>query len=58
VYRKLFIIIFSINLIGFIAMLVNAPSEGLIVNNITTAVAANLLASVLFRQEYVVNFVF
>lgn len=57
-YRKLFITIFSINLVGFIVMLVKAPSEGLPVNNLATAVAANLLASVLFRQEYVVNFVF
>lgn len=57
-YRKLFIIIFSINLIGFIVILANAPSEGLPVNHLATAVAANLLASVLFRQEYVVNFVF
>ncbi|KAL1879834.1 hypothetical protein Daus18300_001672 [Diaporthe australafricana] len=57
-YRKLFIIIFSINLIGFIIMLLKAPSEGLPAADLATAVAANLLASVLFRQEYVVNFVF
>ncbi|KAJ0103734.1 hypothetical protein J7T55_000243, partial [Diaporthe amygdali] len=48
-YRKLFIMVFSINLIAFIAMLVNSPSEGLKVNDIATAVAANLFASVLFR---------
>lgn len=50
-YRKLFITIFAMNLIVFIAMTVNANGKGLPVNELANAVAANFLASVLFRQE-------
>lgn len=56
-YKKLFIFIFSLNLVVFIAMAVQAHG-GLPVDTVATAVAANLLASVLFRQDLVVNFVF
>lgn len=57
-YKKLFIFIFLLNLIVFIAMLVQANGQGLPVDKVSTAVAANLFASVLFRQDLFVNFVF
>lgn len=58
-YKKLFIFIFSINLAVFIAMVVQAQGKGgLPVDKVATAVAANLFASVLFRQDLFVNFVF
>lgn len=56
-YRKLFILILSINLAVFIVM-TSKSIEGLPVNQLATAVAANLLIAVLFRQDYVINFVF
>lgn len=57
-YRKLFLLIFTVNLVIFIVMAANTQGQGLPVDSIATAVAANLLASVLFRQDYIVNFVF
>lgn len=56
-YKKLFIFIFLINLVVFIAMVAATPG-GLPVDKVATAVAANLVTSVLFRQDLVVNFVF
>lgn len=57
-YRKLFLLIFSVNLVVFIVMAANTKGQGLPVDRMATAVAANLLASVLFRQDYFINFVF
>ncbi|CAN8102834.1 unnamed protein product [Discula destructiva] len=56
-YRKLFILVLSINVIVFLAMAANSGA-GLPVDQLATAVAANLLVAVLFRQDHVVNFVF
>lgn len=56
-YRKLFLLIFSANFIAFIVMAANS-SDGLSLNSLANAVAANLLISVAFRQDHVVNFVF
>lgn len=57
-YRKLFIFVFSVNFMAFLAMAANANGQGLPVGDLATAVAANLLVSVLFRQDHIVNFVF
>lgn len=58
-YKKLFIFIFGINLAVFIAFAVQSQGQGgLPVDKIATAVAANLFASVIFRQDLVVNFIF
>lgn len=57
-YRKLFIFIFLINFIGFIVMVTNTKGSGLPIDSISTAVATNLLISVLVRQDHFVNFVF
>ncbi|KAK4193181.1 putative Nonribosomal peptide synthetase [Podospora australis] len=59
-YRKLFGVLFIANLVAF-AVLVwqsrNANYE-LPLGNLATAVSANLLASVLLRQDYLVNLIF
>jgi len=59
-YRKLFGIIFIANLIPFIVMLWQSRLHGfsLPLPNLITAVAANLLGSVLLRQDYVVDAIF
>lgn len=57
-YKKLFIFILLINVVVFITMVVQARGQGLPVDKLATATAANLFASVLFRQDLFVNFVF
>ncbi|VBB84324.1 Putative Nonribosomal peptide synthetase [Podospora comata] len=59
-YRKLFGIIFVANAIAFAVMLWKSRESNfeLPLDNLATAVSANLLASVLLRQDYVVNVVF
>lgn len=57
-YSKLFLLVFSINLVGFFSLVASTKGQGLPVDVLATVVAANLLVSVLFRQEHVVNFVF
>ncbi|ORY59066.1 uncharacterized protein BCR38DRAFT_468373 [Pseudomassariella vexata] len=56
-YRKLFIFVFMINVFAFIGMIYGTVG-GLPIDGLATAVAANLLASVAFRQDHVVNTVF
>ncbi|TVY32884.1 Adenylate-forming reductase, partial [Lachnellula subtilissima] len=55
-YRRLFSVVFSINLILLIVMLTERGGPKL--EHLATAIAANLAASVLFRQDYVINFLF
>jgi len=59
-YRKLFGTIMAANIAAFAILLwQNSASEyRLPLSSLSTAVSANLLASVLFRQDYVVNFIF
>jgi len=59
-YRKLFGIILVANVAVFSAMLWNSRHDNyqLPLSPLATAVSANLLASVLLRQDYVVNFAF
>ncbi|KAK0671247.1 hypothetical protein QBC41DRAFT_344731 [Cercophora samala] len=61
-YRKLFGIIFVANSIAFALVLWQSREPGhgfqLPLDNLATAVSANLLASVLLRQDYVVNLIF
>ncbi|OCL11428.1 hypothetical protein AOQ84DRAFT_437709 [Glonium stellatum] len=57
VYRKMFAAIFTINLIAFIAFVaINNGSPTL--TNVKNATSANLLASILMRQENAVNLVY
>lgn len=56
-YRKLFILTLSVNMAVFI-VIASKSIDGLPVNEVATAVAANLLVAVLFRQEYFINFAF
>ena len=55
-YRRLFSVVFIINLILLIVMLTERGGPKL--DHLATAIAANLAASVLFRQDYVINFLF
>jgi hypothetical protein len=59
-YRKLFGFIFLTNLIVLIALLVDSRDNNYYPKptHVATAVASNLLAAVLIRQEYVVNAIF
>jgi NAD(P)H-flavin reductase len=61
-YRKLFALIMATNLAGFVVMARKShrPDESfeLPLSSLSTAVGANLLASVLLRQDYVVNLIF
>ncbi|KAK4221604.1 hypothetical protein QBC38DRAFT_521707 [Podospora fimiseda] len=59
-YRKLFGIIFTANLIAFIIMLYKSRHNNftLPLSHLATAVATNLLCSVLLRQDHVVNLIF
>ncbi|KAK4194357.1 hypothetical protein QBC40DRAFT_188357 [Triangularia verruculosa] len=59
-YRKLFGIIFVANAVAFAIMLwqSRASNYELPLDKLATAVSANLLASVLLRQDYIVNVCF
>ncbi|KAK4445247.1 amino acid adenylation domain-containing protein [Podospora aff. communis PSN243] len=59
-YRKLFVTIMAANLAAFAVLLWQSRTSGfrLPLSSLSTAVSANLLASVLLRQDYVVNFIF
>ncbi|KAK4170733.1 putative Nonribosomal peptide synthetase [Triangularia setosa] len=59
-YRKLFGVIFIANAVAFVLVLWQSreSSYQLPLGNLATAVSANLLASVLLRQDYVVNVLF
>ena len=57
VYRKMFAVIFVVNLTIFIVLV--AKSKGYpTLSNVKDATSANILASVMMRQENVVNFIF
>ncbi|KAK7959823.1 non-ribosomal peptide synthetase [Apiospora aurea] len=56
-YRKLFLFIFMINLFVFIGLAAGAKN-GLPLDGIANAVAANLLIAIVIRNEYGINFVF
>lgn len=53
-YRRLFSIVFIVNIAIFISFLVRGSDAG----HIATAVTANLLCSVLMRQDHVINLLF
>lgn len=55
-YRRLFSIVFITNLIVLIVMMTRRGGPNL--EDLATATAANLTASVLFRQDYIINFLF
>ncbi|KAK1827467.1 putative Nonribosomal peptide synthetase [Podospora conica] len=59
-YRKLFAVILTANVVAFAVMLWQSRGNNfeLPLSSLATAVGANLLASVLLRQDYVVNAVF
>ena len=57
VYRKMFAAIFTINLIAFIAFVATNKGSPTL-TNVKNATSANLLASVLMRQENSVNLVY
>ncbi|KAK0624100.1 hypothetical protein B0T14DRAFT_536722 [Immersiella caudata] len=59
-YHKLFITIMAANVAAFAVTLWKSRNSGfrLPLSILSTAVSANLLASVLLRQDYVVNFIF
>ncbi|KAL3426390.1 amino acid adenylation domain-containing protein [Phlyctema vagabunda] len=56
-YRRFFSVVFIGNLVAMI-MIWTSRSTGNGLQNVSTAVAANLLVAVLMRQEYVVNLLF
>ena len=56
-YRRFFSVVFAANLITAI-LIMRHRAEGRALQNITTAVAANLVVSVLMRQELVINALF
>lgn len=58
VYQRLFSIVFFANIIAFVVLLVqyrNDQPSGPPLSNIANAAAANILAAILIRQEYVIN---
>ncbi|TVY36167.1 Adenylate-forming reductase [Lachnellula occidentalis] len=55
-YRRLFSVVFVTNLVLLIVMLTKRGGPKL--EHLAIATAANLAASVLFRQDYVINFLF
>jgi hypothetical protein len=59
-YRKLFALIFFTNLAVLAVLLWKARNVGFVLSpqDLAVAVGANLLASVLFRQDHIINFVF
>lgn len=57
-YRKLFLFILTINTIAFLGILYASPEAGLPLDMLSNAVSANLLVSILIRNEYVINFIF
>lgn len=58
-YRKLFLFILSVNVAAFVPLVVRREGQGLGIplNILSTAVAANLLASILIRNEVVINLI-
>ncbi|KAH7346805.1 hypothetical protein BKA65DRAFT_585874 [Rhexocercosporidium sp. MPI-PUGE-AT-0058] len=56
-YRRLFTLVFVVNLVA-VYLMVSFGRTGKGLQNISTAVAANLTMAVLMRQEYVINALF
>ena len=58
VYRRLFTIVFLANLIGFFVLLFTSGSllkDNIAISHIATASSANILVSIMIRQDYVIN---
>ncbi|KAF1810607.1 integral membrane protein TmpA [Eremomyces bilateralis CBS 781.70] len=59
VYRRLFSIVFLLNVVGLIVLLaLNKTSAKIDIAHVATAASANILVAITIRQDYVVNFMF
>ncbi|KAF1988528.1 hypothetical protein K402DRAFT_317220, partial [Aulographum hederae CBS 113979] len=58
VYRRLFSVVFSVNLIGFFVLLWQSRETGVNHLNVAAASSANIMAAILIRQDYIINLLF
>jgi hypothetical protein len=59
VYRRLFSIVFIVNMIAFIVILAKMRTiSQLSLSDLATAASANFTVTILIRQDYIVNFLF
>lgn len=59
VYQRLFSVVTILNAIAFVSILTTVDlSKPQLLSSLATAAASNILAAILMRQEYVINFIF